>query len=66
MGGQQRAGVPGPAQGGVHQDRALGLKRGAEQREDAVPQDRHVAGGAHRTPLSLDIQTVSLFRTYFR
>ena len=34
MGVQQRAGVPGPAQGGVHQDRAARLQRRREQGED--------------------------------
>jgi len=49
---QQHAGVPGPAERGVHQDRA-GLVQGRpEEREHTVKEDRPVTASrcAHRSP----------------
>ena len=58
MRGQQRAGVAGPAEGGVHQNGAVRLEGGPEQREYAVLHDRQVTGRsracrAHRAPFPL-------------
>ena len=49
---EQRPGMPGPAQGGVHEDRAARLQGRREQVEDLLDHDRQMAGRwlAHRTP----------------
>ena len=44
---QQRAGVTGPAQGGVHQHGALGGQGGREQGRDTPGHDRYVLGPVH-------------------
>jgi hypothetical protein len=50
---QQRAGVTGPAQGGVHQHRALGDQGGREQGRDTPGEHRYVLGPVHDSLLVL-------------
>ena len=50
---EQGAGVPGPAQGGVHQHGTVGGQGGREQGADTVGEHRYVLGPVHASPLVL-------------